>query len=260
MFLTILTASLQVEVNALKDKVAAMRRGIDQDILSYDIRVSRAVQRLTRATFGDEAIRTTPVPPAFWTYTARDEGARAWILTDSARKNAVGRRLDGNVWQSTGRKSKTLSGAWGNWPIGIMEAGDHPTIGLAEGAPDFLSVIAHAWASGVEHLVAPVCLAGAAMWIPESVLPRFKGKRVRIFIHNDQAGITAANRWSAQLREAGAVVDGYSFDGLIQTDGRPVEDLNDFCRLDYECLQQQRSAVESVMGFAMPRDFQDHGR
>jgi len=62
------------------------------------------------------------------------------------------------------------------------------------------------------------------------------------------------------LREAGAVVDGYSFDGLIQTDGRPVEDLNDFCRLDYECLQQQRSAVESVMGFAMPRDFQDHGR
>jgi len=65
MFLTILTASLQIEVNALKDKVAAMRRGIDQDILSYDVRVSQAVQRLTRATFGAEAIRTTPVPPAF---------------------------------------------------------------------------------------------------------------------------------------------------------------------------------------------------
>ena len=164
------------------------------------------------------------------------------------------------MWQSTGRKSKTLSGAWGNWPIGIMEAGDYPAIGLAEGAPDFLSVIAHARASGVEHLVAPVCLSGAAMCIPESVLPRFKGKRVRIFIHNDQAGITAANRWSAQLCEAGAIVDGYSFDGLIQSNGRPVEDLNDFCRLDYECRQQHRSAVESVMGFAMARDFQDHGR
>ena len=62
MFLTILTASLQVEVNALKGKVAAMHRGIDQDILSYDVRVSQAVQRLTRATFGDEAIRATPVP------------------------------------------------------------------------------------------------------------------------------------------------------------------------------------------------------
>jgi len=64
-FLTIITVSLQVEVNVLKDEVAAMRRGIDRDILSYDVRVSQAVQRLTRATFGDEAIRATPVPPAF---------------------------------------------------------------------------------------------------------------------------------------------------------------------------------------------------
>jgi hypothetical protein len=65
MFLTILTASLQIEVNVLKDKVAAMRRGIDRDVLSYDVRVSQAVQRLARATFGDEAVRATPVPPAF---------------------------------------------------------------------------------------------------------------------------------------------------------------------------------------------------
>ena len=64
-FLTIITVSLQVEVNMLKDQVAAMRRGIDRDILSYDVRVSQAVQRLTRATFRDEAIRATPVPPAF---------------------------------------------------------------------------------------------------------------------------------------------------------------------------------------------------
>ena len=65
MFLTILTASLQIEVNALKDKVAAMRRGIDPDILSYDARVSQAVQRLTRATFGDQAVQSTPIATAF---------------------------------------------------------------------------------------------------------------------------------------------------------------------------------------------------
>lgn len=64
-FLTILVASLQVEVNALKDKLAAMRRGIDPDILSYDVRVSQAVQRLTRATFGDQAVQSTPVAAAF---------------------------------------------------------------------------------------------------------------------------------------------------------------------------------------------------
>ena len=73
-FLTILTASLQVEVNALKDKFAAMHRAIDQDMLSYDVRVSQAVQRLTRATFGDEAIRLTPVPPAFLQPGHRVEG------------------------------------------------------------------------------------------------------------------------------------------------------------------------------------------
>jgi hypothetical protein len=65
MFLAILTASFQVEMNALKDKVAAMGRGIDPDILSYDARVSQAVQRLTRATFGDQAVQSTPVAAAF---------------------------------------------------------------------------------------------------------------------------------------------------------------------------------------------------
>jgi hypothetical protein len=65
MFLTILTASLQLEVNALKDKVTAVRPGIDPDILSYDARVSQAVQRLTRAAFGDQAVQSTPIPAPF---------------------------------------------------------------------------------------------------------------------------------------------------------------------------------------------------
>jgi hypothetical protein len=80
MFLTILTASLQVEVNALKDEVAVMRREIDQDMFSYDVRVSEAVQRLTRATFGDEAIRLTPVPPAFLQPGHRLEGEIYWFI------------------------------------------------------------------------------------------------------------------------------------------------------------------------------------
>jgi hypothetical protein len=73
-FLTILTASLRVEVNALKDKVAATRQGIDPDILSYDARVSQAVQRLTRATFGDQAVQSTPVAAAFRQPGRRVEG------------------------------------------------------------------------------------------------------------------------------------------------------------------------------------------
>jgi hypothetical protein len=91
MFLTMLTVSLQIEVNALKDKVAAMRRGIDRDVLSYDVRVSQAVQRLTRATFGDEAIRVTPVPPAFLQPGHQVEGEiyRFIALGDQASRGAL---------------------------------------------------------------------------------------------------------------------------------------------------------------------------
>jgi hypothetical protein len=91
MFLTILTVSLQIEVNPLKDKVAAMRRGIDRDTLSYDVRVSQAVQRLTRATFGDEAVRVTPVPAAFLQPGHQVEGEiyRFIALGDQASRAAL---------------------------------------------------------------------------------------------------------------------------------------------------------------------------
>ena len=35
-----------------------------------------------------------------WTYTDHYEKVRAWLLTDSARKLAVARRLDGQPWQA----------------------------------------------------------------------------------------------------------------------------------------------------------------
>jgi hypothetical protein len=73
-FLSIVAASLQVEVNALEEKLTAIPRASDPDVLSYDGRVSVAVQRLTRATFGDDALRATPIPPAFLQPGHRVEG------------------------------------------------------------------------------------------------------------------------------------------------------------------------------------------
>lgn len=68
--------------------------------------------------------------------------------------------------------------------------------------------------------------------IHADALPLFAGKRVRIFGHDDEAGRGAVARWAAQLASVGADVDGFSFAGLVQVDGKPVKDLNDSLLMD----------------------------
>ena len=186
-----------------------------------------------------------------WTYDDQFGEGRAWLLTDSARKSAVSRRLDGRAWRAVwvpGAKSKTLKGSMGNWPIGIKGAADYPAIGLVEGTPDFLALIAHALKRGVHDQVAPVCMAGAQMSIPQETLPLFSGKRIRIFVHADEPGIGAAIRWHSALKSH-ATVDCYEFSGLTQIDGRPVEDLNDMLRMDPKSREKYRKEVDGLLGF-----------
>jgi hypothetical protein len=186
-----------------------------------------------------------------WTYTDPRERVRAWLITDKERKSAVGRRLDRCPWKSIGgKKSKTLRGSWAHWPIGLPEAAAYPAIGLVEGSPDFLSLIAHAQALGLQDKVAPVCMAGAKMSIPPSALPRFRDKKIQIFVHDDEVGISAAKRWEAQLSQVAPVLYEYSFEGLFQVNGRPVEDLNDLCRLDPLSQAAHREALDQLLAFA----------
>ena len=48
----------------------------------------------------------------------------------------------------------------------------------------------------------------------------------------------AVERWAAQLASAGADVDAFSFAGLVQTDGKPVKDLNDSLLMDVASFNQ----------------------
>lgn len=80
-----------------------------------------------------------------------------------------------------------------------MEAERFPAIGMIEGTIDFLDLLARSSLTGAE--IAPVCMAGAGMAIPQSALPRFAGKLVRIFVHADDAGRRAAKRWADQLSQ-----------------------------------------------------------
>ena len=89
------------------------------------------------------------------------------------------------------------------------------------------------------------------MSILSECLPAFAGKRVRIFVHDDAEGFTAAQRWAQQLRGVAARVDGFTFDGLTRIDGLPVKDLCDLASIDADSWEANRDAVENCMAFAI---------
>ena len=133
-----------------------------------------------------------------------------WYLKSPDGRNAQARRMDGRIYLPEG-KAKTLRGSQSSWPIGIPV--EHQTLALCEGGPDVLAACSCIAELGLES-VGVVGMMGALSHIPREALPHFAGKRVRIFVHNDEAGNRAALRWASQLREAGAVVDGFAFDDI----------------------------------------------
>lgn len=177
---------------------------------------------------------------------------RAWIVADRTRRNAQGRLMSGKPW-AAGMKAKTLPGAEASWPIGLPVP--HPAfacVALVEGGADLLAAYDIARRLGLQDIVAPVAMLGASNRIPDDAFRHFCGKRVRIFFHDDDAGEKAVARWGQQLTGAGIEADGYSFAGLVQADGKPVKDLNDFARMHPE--QFKKHAPEAfAFAIANPR-------
>jgi hypothetical protein len=179
---------------------------------------------------------------------------RCWLFTDQRRKCALRRRLDNQPFQlATGRsvKSAACFGSEMRSPLGYQEAKAYPCIGIIEGAPDALSMLAHAWADGVQDRIAPVCMPSRTANFTESVLGYLQGKRARIFIDNDTPGQEAAGHWALQLAKANITVDGFSFRSLVMTDGHPVKDLNDTLRIDYDCWEEFRNQIDAIMNFGL---------
>lgn len=161
-----------------------------------------------------------------WFAEVWDDGFEwpAWILTDSSRRNAQARRMDGKPWSGIGdKKAKTIQGCEATWPVGISEV-TGPDIFIVEGGPDLLAAWHWIWLCDRIATTSPVAMFGAANPIHVAALPYFVGKDVRIFPHNDpnMAGMNGAIRWRSKLLEAGArAVDFFDF----RPEGN--KDLND---------------------------------
>jgi hypothetical protein len=207
-----------------------------------------------------EGLRLASDRKVLFSYPYPHQG-RCWTITDNSRGNAVARRLDGKPFgdldpetdEVRRRKSTCIWGSEANWPIGIAQATGFPAIALCEGAPDFLAAFWLAYAGAVETLVAPVCMTGASCRIHEDALPMFRGKRVRMFGHADEAGQKAIQKWADQLESVQAEVDGFFFAGLLKADGSPVKDLNDFILADQRRSGCPIEVVTGAFDFALER-------
>jgi hypothetical protein len=174
---------------------------------------------------------------------------RAWVLTDSSRLNGQERLLSGQTW-AAGMKARTLPGSEADWPIGLPEAQNFGSVALVEGGPDLLAAFHGTTIRGAQRLIAPVAMLGASLRIPNKALTLFAGKRVRLFPHADKAGQNAVALWAAELGQCALKVDGFSFDGLTRNDGEPVNDLNDFFKVDYDQWESFRGVIDSAFRFA----------
>jgi len=171
-------------------------------------------------------------------------GFPCWLLLDQTRKSAQARRMDGQPFPSIGslseRKAHTLRGSCQSWPLGLLEASQMPFLAIVEGGPDLLAAFHFAQAEGAAERVGVVAMLGASNSIPADALPHFKGKRVRIFPHDDEAGLKAAAGWEKQLRTAGAETDCFNVGGVLLDGGGIGKDLNDIAQIDADAFEGDR--------------------
>jgi hypothetical protein len=160
---------------------------------------------------------------------ANGHGKRCWVIRSTCGKNAQARRLDGQPFQDGSLrlqplKAKTLAGSIATLPVGNYHDTRWPAVALVEGGPDTLAAYAGIYRLGLLDTVAVCGMLGASMRPPYGALATMKGRRVRIFQHNDEAGAKAADGWARLIHNAGGTVD-------IWTPAQAGADLNDIFHL-----------------------------
>jgi hypothetical protein len=165
-----------------------------------------------------------------------------WIVSDTARKNAEARRLDGELFPALGelseRKVHTIKGSSKAWPVGIQPVHSKPKlftkIALVEGSADLIAAFHFLIELEIWDTL-PVAMLGSKCRIDTEALKRCRGRAVKIIAHADDAGQDAVRGWKEQLAAAGAErVTLFNLAGLLMKNGSPVKDLNDCVHLRAE--------------------------
>ena len=181
------------------------------------------------------------IPGAPVLFSGTVQGAACYIVTDTARKAASARRLDGQPFPAAGNRKKpvkvlSLPGTDNGWPIGLVGSGPlHANfdpwraVAVFEGCTDYLAAY-HLFLENGIYDVLPLALVGQSKSLNENAWRRlraFKGKRAFVYLDDDEAGRRLASERAKLLSSLGLDVIGIELDGLRRTDGRPVSDVND---------------------------------
>ena len=179
----------------------------------------------------------------------RHFGHDCYAITDCTRKQVELRRCDNLPFDAykdlCERKTHAVKGSNKSWPVGVVESQQFPSIALVEGIPDFIAahyIVLYEQASHYSKTdvrCAPVAMLGSSGKIDEEALPYFKGKKVRLFVHGDDAGRNSASRLEEQLKSTVSDISYIVFDGLMQANGSPVNDLFDFLNLDFKSVDKK---------------------
>jgi hypothetical protein len=150
--------------------------------------------------------------------------------------------------QLGGRKAHTLGGSQKSWPVGILPAKEHrhnvEAIASIEGGPDYLATLHFALTQNRKGILPIAILGRGVSRLHPDALQYFKGRRVRIYPHNDSDKLSyeTATLLARQLQQLRCEVDYFVFEGLRKASGATIKDLNDCV----EVIPEQTGRLEEL--------------
>jgi hypothetical protein len=174
----------------------------------------------------------------------KHRSSRCWRFGDS--RNGSFRRMDGAPFRIKGEcvkaEAETHGDAW-HQLIGlddVVENDRGQILLIPEGSKDALAALHFAAAEDKLLEMGVVAALGSAVKPTPDDIEKLRGRRIRIFPDVDNAGQNAAVRIGQGIATLAAEVQVFDFVGLNRDDGKPVKDLFDLTRIDYDDFEANR--------------------